>query len=57
MQRERMNLQHVLLLLGRKRVEMPTQPIMGLFRLVSLFSMQGVVEGEDKSDRVQYVEQ
>jgi hypothetical protein len=55
--KERMNLQQVQLLLGRKRVEMPTKPIMGLFRLVSLFSMQRVVGGEDKSDRVQYVEQ
>jgi hypothetical protein len=53
---ESVNLHHVQLLLGRKRVKMPTKTIMGLFRLVSLFSMQQVVDGEGKSDGVQYVE-
>jgi hypothetical protein len=53
---ESVNLHHVQLLLGRKRVKMPTKTIMGLFRLVSLFSIQQIVDGEGKSDRVQYVE-
>lgn len=40
------NLEQAQLLLRRKRVEMPTESIMGLFSLVSNFSVPPVVDGD-----------